>query len=109
VLKTNQAAGAWAAVLAKWLYGTPLIVRCGYPWSFNHGQESPRFWRRRLVVLLERLAVRAADRVVVTADSVGDYLVARHRLDRGRLRVVPNHVDLERFRPGPPGRGRRAW
>ncbi len=103
VLKTNQASGAWAAVLAKWLSGRPLIVRCGFPWSFNYGQESPRAWRRGLVVLLERLAVRAADRVIVTAESVGDYLVERHGLDRARLRVVPNHVDLARFRPGPAG------
>lgn len=101
ILKTNQAAGAWAAVLAKWWYGTPLIVRCGYPWSFNYARESPRPWRRGAVRLLERLAVRAADRVVTTSAAAGEYLIAVHGLDRRRLRVIPNYVDVERFAPDP--------
>lgn len=101
VLKTNQAAGAWAAVLAKWWYGIPLIVRCGYPWSYFHARESSRPWRRGAVRTLERLAVRAADRVVVTSAGAGEYLVATHGLDRRRLRVVPNHVDVDRFAPDP--------
>jgi glycosyltransferase involved in cell wall biosynthesis len=101
VLKTNQASGAWTAVLAKWLHGTPLVVRCGFPWSFNYERESSSRVRRLAVRLLERLAVRAADRVVVTSEEGGDYLVARHGLDRRRLRVVPNAIDVERFAPAP--------
>ena len=101
VLKTNQASGAWTAVLAKWLHGTPLIVRCGYPWSFNYERESRSPARRVVVRALERLAVRAADRVVVTSEAAGNYLVARHGLDRGRLRIVPNAIDMELFAPPP--------
>ena len=102
VLKTNQASGAWTAVLAKCLYGTPLVVRCGFPWSFNYGRESPSVVRRLVVRLLERLAVRAADRVVVTSQPVADELVARHGVDRRRVRIVPNAIDVDRFAPGPP-------
>lgn len=104
VLKTNQISGAWAAVLAKWLHGVPLVVRAGYPWSFNYERESRSAARRFAVRVLERLAVRAADRVVVTSETVGDYLVARHGVDRRRLRVVPNAIDVERFAPPPSGR-----
>jgi len=99
VLKTNQASGAWTAVLAKWLHGRPLIVRCGYPWSFNYERESRSPARRFVVRALERLAVRAADRVVVTSEATGNYLVARHGLDRGRLRVVPSAIDVDLFAP----------
>lgn len=101
VLKTNQASGAWTAVLAKCLHGTPLVVRCGFPWSFNYERESPSALRRLTVRLLERLAVRAADRVVVTSQSVADDLVARHGVDRQRLRIVPNAIDVDRFAPAP--------
>lgn len=102
VLKSNQASGAWTAVLAKWLFDKPLIVRCGYPWSFFHDeQESPHRWRRALVRRLERLAVRAADRVVVTSALAGEYLAREHGLDPGRVRIVPNAVDVTRFRPDP--------
>ncbi|HUF92976.1 MAG TPA: glycosyltransferase family 4 protein [Candidatus Limnocylindria bacterium] len=99
VLKTNQASGAWTAVVAKWLFRKPLIVRCGYPWSFNYARESPRWWRRGLVRLLERLAVRTADRVVVTAAAAGEYLVREHGVDPARVRVVPNAIDVVRFAP----------
>jgi glycosyltransferase involved in cell wall biosynthesis len=101
VLKTNQASGAWTAVVAKWLFRKPLIVRCGYPWSFNYARESPRWWRRALVRRLERLAVRAADRVVVTSAAAGEYLVREHGLDAARVRVVPNAIDVARFAPDP--------
>jgi glycosyltransferase involved in cell wall biosynthesis len=101
VLKTNQASGAWTAVVAKWLFRKPLIVRCGYPWSFNYSRESPRWWRRVLVRLLERVAVRVADRVVVTSGATGEYLVREHRVDRARVRVVPNAIDVARFAPDP--------
>ena len=101
VLKTNQASGAWTAVVAKWLFRKPLIVRCGYPWSFNYSRQSPRWWRRGLVRLLERLAVRAADRVVVTSAAAGEYLVREHGVDAARVRLVPNAIDVARFTPDP--------
>jgi glycosyltransferase involved in cell wall biosynthesis len=102
VLKTNQASGAWTAVLAKRLTGRPLLVRCGYVWSVNHARESRSRWRSRLVFRLERAALRAADRVAVTSATARDYLVAAHGLDPARVLVVPNHVDTERFTPGLP-------
>jgi glycosyltransferase involved in cell wall biosynthesis len=101
LLKANQAAGAWTAVLAKWIWRKPLIVRCGYPWSYSRGADGGRGLRQRLVVLLERLAVRAADRVVVTTPDVGDYLRTVHGLEAMRIRVVPNHVDVDLFAPAP--------
>jgi glycosyltransferase involved in cell wall biosynthesis len=104
VLKTNQASGAWTAVLAKRLTGRPLLVRCGYVWSVNHARESRSRWRSRLVFRLERAALRAADRVAVTSATARDYLVAAHGLDPARVLVVPNHVDTERFTPGLPAR-----
>jgi glycosyltransferase involved in cell wall biosynthesis len=100
VLKTNQASGAWTAILAKWLTRRPLVVRCGYAWSFNRDREGGAAWRRALIRLLERLAVRAADLVVVTTREAGAYLVTAHGVAPARLRVVPNHVDVERFAPG---------
>ncbi len=101
VLKTNQASGAWTAVLAKWLTGRPLLVRCGYVWSVNHARESRSAWRSRLVFALERAALRAADRVAVTSEAAREYLLRTHRLDPARVIVLPNHVDTDRFAPDP--------
>jgi glycosyltransferase involved in cell wall biosynthesis len=101
VLKTNQGSGAWTAVLAKWLFGKPLIVRCGYAWSFHYDRQSPHRWRRATVRLLERLAVRNADRVVVTSEAVGEYLIGMHGCDRACVRIVPNALDTVQFAPDP--------
>jgi glycosyltransferase involved in cell wall biosynthesis len=101
LLKANQAPGAWTAVLAKRLWRKPLIVRCGYRWAHTRARDGGRGVRQRLVVLLERLAVRAADRVVVTTADVGEHLRAEHGVDVRRVRVVPNHVDVDVFAPDP--------
>jgi glycosyltransferase involved in cell wall biosynthesis len=98
VLKSNQTAGAWTAALAKRITGTPLIVRSGYSWSANRARETSA-GRHALIVRLERLAVRAADRVLATSSTIADDLVRTHGLDRTRVRVVPNHVATDRFAP----------
>jgi glycosyltransferase involved in cell wall biosynthesis len=48
----------------------------------------------------ERALYRAADRIVAVTDSFVDEIVATG-IDRGKLRVVKNGVDLEAFRPAP--------
>ena len=100
VLKSNQLAGAWTGALAKRISGKPLIVRAGYAWSANRAREVNRS-RHRLITRLERFAVRAADRVIATSPGVAEHLVATHGLDRARVRIVPNHVEIDRFAPDP--------
>lgn len=54
---------------------------------------------------LERLSYQAADAVTVLSDDLRDNLVAklagRRRGEAGKIRVIPNFVDLERITPGP--------
>jgi glycosyltransferase involved in cell wall biosynthesis len=52
------------------------------------------------VFWLERLAVRAADLVIVTSAAAHDHLVHTHHLRADRVVVIPNHVDTNRFAPG---------
>lgn len=100
VLKSHQLAGAWTGALAKRISGKPLIVRAGYAWSANRAREVS-VARHRLITRLERFAVRAADRVIATSAGVAEQLVAMHGLDRARVRLVPNHVEIDRFAPDP--------
>lgn len=99
ILKTNQFHGAWTAVVAKWLFRKKLVVRGGFVWSLNRERELPGASTNRVARMLEGLACRAADCVVVTSGSAREYLVARHGLARDRVRVIPNHVNTRLFAP----------
>ena len=102
VYKTNQLDGAWTALLAGRLHRRPVIVRAGYLWALNFrraaGRETLKGW---LIRRLERLAFRCADRVVVTTPQLRDYVAGEYGVPPERIAVVPNFVDMERFRPRP--------
>lgn len=101
VYKTNQTNGARVALRAARLWRKPLVARCGYMWS-----DSSAFWGE------ERLAETArarreeghlfptADRVVVTTPLMRDYVVSQYAIPSDKIRVIPNYVETDRFRPG---------
>jgi len=101
VLKTNQLSGSWPAVVAKYLYGCRLVVRCGYQWSlFARKSGQPR-WRILLIDFLELLAYKSSDLIFVTTSLARDYVVRRYRIPRQKIYVIPNGIDTALFRPSP--------
>ncbi|MBF0625662.1 MAG: glycosyltransferase family 4 protein [Magnetococcales bacterium] len=100
IYKSNQVQGAETALRLARRAGLPCGVRCGYLASEfaarHHGPDSPRARQARAV---EREVFREADRVIVTTPAMARTVQDEYGLDPGRLRVVPNYVDTERFRP----------
>jgi len=93
VYKTTQMFGSWTAVLAKWLYKKPLIVRAGFSLSTNLRQ--PGFIPLLLARLVESLALKYADRVIVTTSQIQSlYQKKNHNIS-----VIPNFVDTNLFFP----------
>ena len=95
------------AVVAAWL----MSLRLRAPFVFEVRDLWPAIFvdlgviRNRLVIAaLERLELflyrRAGAVVAVTHAFAAD--IARRGVDPGKLHVVPNGVDLEAFKPGPP-------
>jgi glycosyltransferase involved in cell wall biosynthesis len=109
VVKSNQVLGADVALAAARRHGKPLIARCGYLHSEfieqAHGAGSPQ--ARRAAALEEKVFSGAAC-VVVTADSMRRRVVERYAVGVERVRVVPNYVDTNAFRPRGDGRPRRV-
>lgn len=99
VFRTNQINGAWCGLIAKLLFRKPLVVRGGYLWADAMRRQTSSRWRRLAARMIERLVIRAADRVVVAGDAdAAD--VASYGVDRSSgIVVVPNYVDFSRFRP----------
>jgi glycosyltransferase involved in cell wall biosynthesis len=106
VVKSNQVEGADVPLRAAQRWRKKFIARCGYLLSHfsarRYGSESPQAEGARS---LERRVFTKADRVVVTTTEMRDTVLDRYGVDERRIRVIPNYVDTERFRPRPNGRG----
>lgn len=93
VYKTTQMFGSWTAVLAKWMYKKPLFVRAGFALSTNlRGQG----WGKRMLARgVEYLALKNADQVLVTTDTIKNL----YEKFTNRITVIPNFVDTKLFVP----------
>jgi UDP-glucose:(heptosyl)LPS alpha-1,3-glucosyltransferase len=61
---------------------------------------SPRGWRYRWhMAVLERLQARNARRIVALSHRLSALLAEHHHLPPGRIAVIPNGVDTQRFAP----------
>lgn len=99
ILKTNQIQGSELPMWLKKYLGKKLIVRCGYLYSLftercSHNEEAVvRAYR------LERDAFETADICVVPTARDRDRVVEKHSILKKKIRVVPNYVDVDIFRP----------
>jgi glycosyltransferase involved in cell wall biosynthesis len=100
VIKSDQVKGAYIALKAARLFRKKFIARCGYLHSEfmerAYGPNSPRVQRARR---LERKIFTAADRVVVTAPTMRQIVVQRYQVPAECVKVIPNYIETERFRP----------
>lgn len=104
VYKSNQTMGADVALRAARLYHKPLIARCGYMWSYfasraqGDDSEAAQLARKQ-----EKQVFTAADRVVVTTKQMQNYVVEQHNLKNSKIKVIPNYVLTDFFRPNKAG------
>ena len=99
VIKTNQTNGADIALRSARYWHKPLIVRCGYMWSYfaakNFGNDSGKARRARRV---ESRVFNTAQRVVVTTSSMKTDVCERIPGACSKTAVIPNYVDTKNFR-----------
>ena len=101
VLKTNQIRGAQIPVWLKKAFKKKLIVRCGFLHSYFTRQQTGDEKRIEDAAALERLAFKEADLAVVTSAWQRDLVVEDYGLDPGRVKVIPNYVESDVFKPDP--------
>lgn len=104
VYKTNQTNGADVALRAARRFDKPLVTRCGYVWSrFAARQQGADSEVARQARRQEAQVFTAADRVVVTAGHMKQYIAEQYGLANGKVAVIPNYVLTDLFRPDPEG------
>ncbi len=79
--------------------GLPLVLDFRDDWVGNPRHIYPTPWHRALSTRLEGCALKAADRVVVIGNAIGDSLAARHPgvLAPENVRVIPQGFDPADF------------
>ncbi|MFB6226499.1 MAG: glycosyltransferase family 4 protein [Candidatus Paceibacteria bacterium] len=97
ILKTNQMRGGWAAVIAKWLYWKPLVVRCGYEWYLFSQKREVSKLRLFLVKWLEWFVYKNADRIMISSHQAKDFIIDQFSLDGDIIQVLPNYIDTNLF------------
>jgi PEP-CTERM/exosortase A-associated glycosyltransferase len=83
--------------------GIPVVYEARAFWedaAVDHGTTREGSLRYRLTRALETFLFRHADRVVVIAEAMRREII-RRGVDPGRIAVVGNGVDVDRFRPIP--------
>ncbi|MFA6427548.1 MAG: glycosyltransferase family 4 protein [Candidatus Magasanikbacteria bacterium] len=93
IYKTNQMYGSWSAVIAKWFFHKPLVVRAGFRLSTNARHLD--IFRKTIARMIERLALMNADYAIATTREDAEY----YQFFATHVTVIPNFVDTELFSP----------
>jgi glycosyltransferase involved in cell wall biosynthesis len=91
-----------------------LFIANAYAWAAARGRltlvTSARNCKRqgRWLDTLNRRAFQASAAIIVNSEEVRCYIEREYAAPAARIAVVPNAIDLTRFRPGVPRRGQRT-
>jgi glycosyltransferase involved in cell wall biosynthesis len=96
-LRVMQLTGEVPAILGKLLYGVPFAATYGYRYSDNARADGAGRLRALLFALRTRVALRFADRIIVTNPAIRDQVVAR--IGAKKVAFLPNGVDVSTFVP----------
>jgi len=99
LLKTNQMSGSWVAVISKWFFRKPLLVRCGYEAYKNSLEEDKSNHRRYILRLLSWLAYLCADHVWLSTHEISEFVQHTFSISSGRITIHPNWIDTGQFAP----------
>ena len=99
LLKTNQIWGGWVAVISKWGFNKPLLVRCGYEfYDFACKMGRSRTFQF-LAYWICRLIYSQADHIQVASLSDRKILEKQFNIPSNKINDRPNWIDSDVFRP----------
>jgi glycosyltransferase involved in cell wall biosynthesis len=101
LLKTNQIWGGWVAVLSKWVFRKPLLVRCGYEYhDFCQKQGASRIYLI-IVYWMSKFIYQNADLIHVAAQNDKKIIHKNFKIDKRKINVRPNWINTDAFKPYP--------
>ncbi len=101
ILKTKQILGGWNAVLCKWIWQKPLLVRCGYElYSFSIQQNKPYLYKT-IIKYMSKVIYSQADKILITTRRDKKYIQNTFNIDKSNIEVQSNWIDSEIFNSKP--------
>ncbi len=89
----------YAALALDRLRGRPMVMHFHGPWFSESAEEGGSRLAVAAKRFVEGLVYRRADRLIVLSQAFADLLAQAFDIPPDRIRLVPGHVDLERFAP----------
>ncbi len=99
LLKTNQIDGSWSAVISKWLYKKPLIIRTGYTASHLECAKNSNSFICKKFRFIERIVYKYSDFSIVSSNESSQYVKKKYCIDKNKIATLYNYINLENFRP----------
>ena len=103
IFKTNQIWGSWTAIIAKFLFNKPLVVRCGFEKYYNLTRSrifNLKIFIWRIVTWsISFFAYHSADRIILTSHLAKKFIKKRFRVNQKKVDVFYNFIDINIFRP----------
>jgi len=101
VVHTNLLRPDWYGRVAAWSMNVPAICTTVHNEDDRAYESESGSAVRVAAEAINRMTARAAHAIVAISEGVREYVVERQKLPREKVVVIPNGVDIERFRPGP--------
>jgi len=101
IFKTNQIFGSEIAVWLKQIFHKKLITRCGYFYSYFMKNVYKDKGIIKKAIRIEKKAFQTADVGVITSEWQRYGLINLHNLNSEKIKVVPNYVITDLFKPIP--------
>jgi glycosyltransferase involved in cell wall biosynthesis len=99
IFKTNRIKGAHFAVKMKNKFRKKLIVRSGDIISACADLRGIESEKLKIIKDEERYAFNNADNIFIPTKHLGSYIIDEYHLDSNKVKVVPNYVDTDLFKP----------
>jgi len=86
-----------AAVAGRRIRERPMVMHFHGPWSAEAEQEGASRYTVTAKKFVEGRVYRQADRTIVLSKAFGRLVAERFGVTEDRLRLIPGHVDIDRF------------
>ena len=99
LFKTNQLWGGWVAVLSKWFFQKPLLVRCGYEfYNFEKEKERSRI-SLFLFYLISKWIYSSANHIHISTFFDKKFIKNTFNIDDSLIEIRPNWIDTDIYKP----------